>query len=70
MSMKTEMKKMPPKAEAPSSISPTRPKKAVSVMPTICSTSELSKMGKAMVKISRWENWREGEIWVIAMRIA
>lgn len=53
MSMNTTMKKMPPKAEAPNSISPTRPKKAVSVMPISCSTKTLMSTGKAIFQMSR-----------------
>ena len=55
INMNTAMKKMPPSAEAPNSTSPTRPKKAVSVMPTSCSTTELSTNGKAIFQISRYE---------------
>ena len=32
-------------ADAPNSISPTRPRKAVSVMPIICSMSRLMRIG-------------------------
>ena len=44
----------PAMAEAPNSTSPTRPKKAVSVIPISCSISRLMRIGKEMRMMSRW----------------
>ena len=42
-------------AEAPNSISPTRPRKAVSVIPIICSIIRLIRIGKVIVQICLYE---------------
>ena len=44
-------KKTPARAAAPSSTSPTRPRKATSVMPMSCSSRKLSISGTAMRKM-------------------
>ena len=45
------VKYTPAMAEAPNSISPTRPRKAVSVMPSSSSITKATRMGKVILQM-------------------